>query len=120
MAWRRQLLGVLGLGGVLAGIYRVFATDGSLSSMDPLASLLMRVGMLLLALWLALPQIQQVFARVPAWLLGPLAVGCLIVLIRPKLLLLVVPIVATIVALQAAARVLGVFGVKRPPPPKSR
>lgn len=114
MAWRRQVLGVLGLGGVVAGIYRVVEAGGSLSSMDPVASLLMRVGMLLLALWLALPQIQQVLSKIPTWLLGPIAVGSLIVIVRPRLLLLVVPIVGVIIALQATARVLGIFGAGKP------
>jgi hypothetical protein len=69
----------------------------------------MRVGVILVAIWLALPQIHQLLARVPLWLLVTLAIAFFFVLRNARLLPIVLLFVGAIVALKVAGRMLGVF-----------
>ena len=50
-----------------------------------------RVGLVLGALWLALPQITAFLARAPRWLLTASAIGLIVGAIRPMLLVVIVP-----------------------------
>jgi hypothetical protein len=60
----------------------------------------MRIGFVLGALWLALPQLVQIKARIPPWLLGTLAVGGFIIAVRPGLSLYVIVMFAVVSAIQ--------------------
>jgi hypothetical protein len=53
-----------------------------------------RVGLVLGALWLALPQILSFFKRAPRWLLAASGIGIVVCAVKPWLLLLVVPLLA--------------------------
>lgn len=50
---------------------------------------LVRVGLVMAALWLALPQINSIFSRTPKWLLVASAIGAVIIAIRPSIVLFV-------------------------------
>lgn len=65
-----------------------------------------RLGLLLGVLWMALPQVQSLPARLPGRLVIALVVGGLILVARPKVLALVVVIVAMIAGLEFAGRLL--------------
>lgn len=55
---------------------------------------------MLIALWLALPQLEQMKLRWPPWLLASLAVGGLIIAVRPRAAMWVLPLGAALAALQ--------------------
>ena len=48
---------------------------------------LLRVGLVMGALWLALPQLSSLFSRLPKWLLVATAIAAVIVAIRPAIML---------------------------------
>ncbi len=109
MNWRRHCLGLLGLLFLGIGLYQLGRANWSFAGLDAWVGSAFRMGVLLAALWLALPEIQQVLARVPAWLLVTVGIGGFVVLLRPKLLLVVIPIVGALLALQILGRALGIF-----------
>jgi hypothetical protein len=60
----------------------------------------LRVGLVLGATWLAYPQLSRVAERFPPWLIGGFLLGALVVLIRPRAIFAVLPILAAIAFLQ--------------------
>ena len=85
----RTLLGLLALGIFVAGIIMVAAGQGG----GEIAGGLIKSGAVLGALWLALPQIQGLLSRTPKWMLTAIVIGAIVCVIRPQLLLIVVPLV---------------------------
>jgi hypothetical protein len=55
-----------------------------------------RIGLVLGALWLAMPQIMAFLARTPRWLLTAGVIGVVICAVRPMLLLLVIPVLGAL------------------------
>ncbi len=55
-------------------------------------SILQRVGIVLAALWLAYPELL----RIPPWMYGMLAVAASVVMIQPRLIIIVAPMVVFI------------------------
>jgi len=55
-----------------------------------------RVGVVMSALWLAHPQVS----RLPAWFLPTLLVAAIVVAIRPKLIVLAVPLIIALCILR--------------------
>jgi len=106
MDWRRHVLGGIGVLFLAVGVFRLVAT-GDFG--ETWTSLGMRVGIILVAIWLALPQIQQLLARVPLWLLVTLAIAFFFVLRNARLLPIALLFVGVIVALKVAGRMLGIF-----------
>jgi hypothetical protein len=76
---------------VIGGITLVTRGAGD-ESTTPFAAGCIRVGLVLGALWLALPQITAFFARAPRWLLVASAIGLIIGAVKPWLLLIIVPV----------------------------
>lgn len=64
------------------------------------AAISMRVGFVLGALWLALPQLSQLRTRFPIWLWGCLALGGLVIAVRPNLFVPVLILLGAICLLQ--------------------
>lgn len=83
----RTLLGILALGCIAAGVAMVSAGRGG-----EVAGALIKVGCVLGALWLALPSITGILSRTPKWVLTAAVIGIIVCVIRPQLLLLVVPL----------------------------
>jgi hypothetical protein len=96
---RRTILGVLALCSLLVGavahVYGVDTSDG-----DVLASGALRCGMLLGAIWLALPQLQTL--RWPPWTILSAFAAFATLVFRPRLLLIVLPIIGLVAILQFA------------------
>ena len=63
-------------------------------------SVCLRVGLLLAAIWLALPQLAQLAQRMPPWLAGGTLLVGLLVAIRPRLIVYVAPLLAAMAVLQ--------------------
>jgi membrane associated rhomboid family serine protease len=93
----RMLLGLTGLALLLAGLGMLFLAprDESNSALS-LAGALIRVGLVLGALWLALPSIAGMLSRTPRWVLTLAVIGIVVCVVRPQLLLIVVPLGALI------------------------
>ena len=89
----RTLLGLLALVIFLAGIGTLLLaprdTDNTALSV---AGGMIRVGLVLGALWLALPSITGILTRTPKWVLTAAVIGIVVCVVRPQLLLLVVPL----------------------------
>ena len=69
------------------------------SGAGSMAGSAIKIGLVLGAFWLALPQIDRFFARVPLWLLATSFGGLLLVVIRPWAALAVIPSLVAIWAL---------------------
>ena len=86
----RTLLGLCSLVLLmLAGVTR--ASGANDSTRMSFAAGCLRVGLVLGAMWLALPQIQRILAKTPRWLLVALAIGLVVIVVRPILALVVIP-----------------------------
>ncbi|HUE72955.1 MAG TPA: hypothetical protein VMP01_18865 [Pirellulaceae bacterium] len=89
----RTLLGLIALVVLLAGIGTLLLAprDDNNTALS-VAGGLIRVGLVLGALWLALPSITGMLTRTPKWVLTAAVIGTVICVVRPQLLLLVVPL----------------------------
>lgn len=85
---RRHLLGAIALAFLVVGLALWLYSDADF------AWVALRIGMVLGALWLALPQVVDVFRKIPRWALlcGVLAISSLA--LAPRTLLIVIPIIA--------------------------
>lgn len=91
----RNTLGILALLLLLLGLGITFGGKATGNSLG-FAGGCVRVGLVLGALWLALPQVQTFFARTPRWLLTASAIGLIVVVVKPLLLLAVLPILGAL------------------------
>jgi hypothetical protein len=64
------------------------------------ASICVRVGLVLCAIWLAYPQLEKITQRVPPWMLGCIVLGMLIIIVRPRMVIYLAPVLAAIAVLQ--------------------
>ena len=87
----RTLLGILAVCCFLSGVAMVTAGQGG-----EVAGALVKVGAVLGALWLALPSISGILSRTPKWVLTAAVIGIVVCVVRPQLLLLVVPLLAVL------------------------
>jgi hypothetical protein len=88
----RTALGLIALFLLLIGGITLWTRGPADDSTTPFAAGCLRVGLVLGALWLALPQIMSFLARTPRWLLTASAIGLIIGAVKPWLLLIVVPV----------------------------
>jgi hypothetical protein len=87
----RTALGLVTLLLLIVGVITLVTRGPSDASTTPFAAGCIRVGLVLGALWLALPQITAFFTRAPRWLLVASAIGLIIGAVKPWLLLIIVP-----------------------------
>ncbi len=95
---RRILLGIcallfLGAAGV---IYMRGVTDENIF----LLSVFQRVGIVLGLMWLAYEQVLKISQRSPPWLLGCIGLCLLVIVARPKAIVIVAPLLAAVAVLQ--------------------
>lgn len=100
---RRHLLGVLALLLIVGGIAGLIAAGGDEQRGGLAASIALRAGALLGAIWLALPQLDSFFRRFPPWLLAMVGGGALVIVFRPRLIVYLAPLAGLLAALQFAA-----------------
>jgi hypothetical protein len=112
---RRHALGLIAflslLGGCI-GLYYVGVND-SQSSM--FASIAIRAGLVMGAIWLALPQLSRLQTRIPPWLIVLLLLGGVVTIARPRLILFVGPLLVLAILVQFIGWLF-----KPLPPPKRR
>ncbi|MEQ8787275.1 MAG: hypothetical protein RIC55_13300 [Pirellulaceae bacterium] len=97
---RRHALGIIALlmiitGGVLLLRFGNNNTDWSMT-----ASILLRAGLTMGAVWLAFPQVASLLTKTPRWLLICSVVGMATLVVRPRAILYVGPVLAALAALQ--------------------
>jgi hypothetical protein len=97
---RRHLLGVFGAVFLATGISLLIAKGIDDSRWSMMASICVRVGLTLGALWLAFPQLIDLTSRVPPWMLAAIVIGGLVIIARPRTILYVGPALAAIAVLQ--------------------
>jgi hypothetical protein len=87
----RTALGLIALSLLVVGALAAWRgpPDGSAAGF---AGGCIRVGLVLGALWLALPQITGFFTRAPRWLLTASAIAVVVCAVKPILLVFVVPL----------------------------
>jgi hypothetical protein len=111
---RRHIMGAIGLVLLASGIAVLWRYGVSESTISTAASVCLRAGIVLVAIWLAMPQLAQVTKRVPPWLLGSIALGTVALVIRPKLVVVVAPILGIMLVVQF------VTWLFKPLPPQKR
>jgi len=97
---RRHIMGLFGIALLLAGVGLLFTKGASDSQWSMFASICIRVGLMLGAIWLAFPQIIGLAKRFPPWLLATAGVTAFTIAAFPKRIVYLGPIVAAIAFLQ--------------------
>ncbi|MCA9232076.1 MAG: hypothetical protein KDA57_15615 [Planctomycetales bacterium] len=101
---RRTILGCLALA-FLATAGVMFA--GGLAAEQTLAlSVCLRMGSVLGAMWLAYDQVHELVRRTPPWMMAGAALSLLVVVVRPRAILAVAPLLATAAALHWLGQLL--------------
>ena len=91
----RTLLGLCSIVLLVLGI-ATLARGASDNTTTSFAAGCLRVGLVLGAMWLALPQINRILATTPRWLLVALGIGLVVIVIRPLLALVVIPVLVAL------------------------
>ena len=97
---RRHALGIFAIAFLVAAgvrLYKIGVDDAQASMMT---SVFLRVGLVLGAAWLAWPQLKQLAQRVPPWLMAVAFLALIIVMMRPRYILVLAPILAALAVLQ--------------------
>lgn len=94
---RRTALGILALAFLMAagGIFlRGLAHEYTL-----VLSVCLRMGLVLGAMWLAYEQAHEMIRSTPPWVMGGAALGLLVIVVRPRAIIVVGPLLAGAAAL---------------------
>ena len=115
----RILLGILTVG--LLGVgFVMLVTPGWQGTATAYAGGFIKAGLVLGALWLALPQLTAFFQKTPRWLLIGGGIGIAIATLNWQLLILIVPVVAALwffaPRLLAATKAKILPAISAPPP----
>jgi hypothetical protein len=97
---RRHALGIIGGLLIAFGITMLMRVGRDSDSYSMLASICLRAGLTLFAVWLAFPQVTAMFRKVPPLLLVGILVSVVAVIVYPRSFFIVVPIVGALLALQ--------------------
>lgn len=93
-------MGSLGIAFLLGGLGLLIVKGTGDSQWSMFASICMRVGLMLGAIWLAFPQVVALARRFPPWLMATIAISGLVIAARPRMILYLGPVVAAIAFLQ--------------------
>ena len=98
-AARRQLLGIIASCLLSAGAFILwnYGTDGESASLY--GSICLRLGLVLGAIWLAFPQILQIWSKRPSGTTVLIGVGVLALIAYPKSAIVMVPIILILLGL---------------------
>ena len=97
---RRHLMGLFGIVFLISGTGLLFLKGANDSQWSMFASICIRVGLMLGAIWLAFPQVVGLAKKFPPWLMVAIVTAGLVVAARPRMILYLGPVVAAIAVLQ--------------------
>ncbi len=95
---RRILIGILAI--LFLGAAGAIFLRGVTDETEFLLSVCLRVGLVLGAMWLAYEQVLAISQRTPPWLLGCIGACLAVIVIRPRTIVIVAPLIAGIAVLQ--------------------
>lgn len=95
---RRILLGIIALGSLTAGLVMLPIWNPAQQE-NYLGYLLIKVGLVLGAIWLAMPQVEDLLKKTPPWLWAVIGLS-LLAAVFTKSFIIILPIVAVICFLQ--------------------
>ena len=107
---RRHAFGLIALMFLITAVFQGYQVGWSAMQESMPLSICLRVGLVLGAIWLAYPQLQQIGRRTPPWLVAATGVGILVLLIQPKAFRLLLPAVLLLAALQFVGRLFKTAG----------
>lgn len=80
---KRLQIGLIAIALMIAAFVRYYTTG---NAADAVVGGLLRIGLVMAALWLALPTLMTFFTKTPKWILIGLVVAAILFAIQPKLL----------------------------------
>ena len=92
-------MGIMAATLLIAGVLQ-FWVQPAAYNWEPLAAVCLRMGVLMSSLWLAYPDLH----RIPAWMWGGVITALAVVAWRPRLAILVVPLLAIVWTLRRWSR----------------
>lgn len=110
---RRALLGIFALICLVLGAYGVWAYGTRDSDWSALSSAGLRAGVLLASLWLALPQLERLLRVCPPWMLAVAGACGVAVVVRPRLLVYLLPLLGVLLVLRFLGWLLKPLPVKQ-------
>ena len=93
---RRTLLGILSIVLLVVGLGMVIR----LGIGTAVGSMCLRIGLVLGAIWLAFPQVDEISKRIPPWLIGTIALGIVIIAAAPRAFIVIAPVLVGIAIVQ--------------------
>jgi hypothetical protein len=97
---RRHALGIIAGLSIAVGVGMLIYFGWNESRWSMAASICLRAGLTLGAVWLAFPQVTNMFRRVPPMLLVGLLLSIVAVIVYPRSFFVVVPVVGALLVLQ--------------------
>ncbi|MFV1965433.1 MAG: hypothetical protein ACC628_08430 [Pirellulaceae bacterium] len=116
---QRHGFGLFGLLFLIAYGVIFFRFGFSDAEVNMVAGICLRVGLVLCTIWLALPQLKQITQRVPPWMFGCILLALAIVIIRPRYIVALAPVLGAIAVLQFVGWLVKPLPQKRRPRPQS-
>ena len=116
---RRHILGLLGIAFLLSGLGLLLVKGASDNQWSMFASICVRVGLLLAAIWLAFPQVVGLAKRFPPWLMAAVAISGLVIAARPRMIFYAGPVIAAIAFLQFVGWLFKPLPQRKPQRPAS-
>lgn len=96
---QRHALGAIALISLILGIAGIayYGVDDSQTSL--VAGMCLRIGLVLGALWLAMPQFKRLSGNAPPWAIGIVTLCLMIVIARPRTIVVLGPVLLVLGAL---------------------
>lgn len=99
---RRTILGILALLLFLGGVLGLWWVGGADRDGGAAASISIRAGVLLGAIWLAMPQLSRLAKIFPPWMFGAAGIGVVLLIVRPRLIGYVLPLFGVLLVIHFA------------------
>lgn len=115
---QRVALAIIAVLLLVAGVALYFSNAG-LGWTEFLGSVLIKVGIVLSLYWLAYDQVMHMLSRSPPWMIGMVLLAVGILVIRPKSLIFIAPVLAMMAAMQFVSWLFKPLPTKKPAKPNS-
>lgn len=103
---RRNLLGIIALALLVAAVYGLVVHGVTDDEASMITSICLRVGLVLGAAWLALPQLTRLSGKASPWIIVPVAAAAVAITVRPRTIVVFGPILLLLGLLHLLGRFL--------------